>query len=237
MQRRAARLAAAILTLSALGGCAGSVDAQAAKDQAACPRGAAPAYMVRLELPKPRIDDSLTLAQIGERTHTSYRYLTVGATLSNLLIVGVATSRVAPAIGGGSCAYPRQVSLVLALGERVIHIAREFRGTEPCVYDEILGHERRHVALDDQLLGEEKAELPVALPERFADLDGVWGQDEAAARDALQARLQRDTQALQSEIEEKRHAAHAAQIDTFEERHRLENACDGRLHQLYPGLH
>jgi len=237
VQRVAAGLAAALFMLSAVGGCASHVDAQAAKDRTACPRAAAPAYVVRLELPKPRIDDSLTLAQIGERTQTSYRYLTVGATLSNLLIVGVASSRVAPAIGGGSCAYPQQVSLVLALGERVIHVAREFRGTEPCVYREVLDHERRHVALDDKLLSEEKAELPAALPARFADLDGVWGKDEHAARGALQTRLQADTQALQTEIEDKRHAAHAAQIDTFEERHRLENACGGRLKELYPGLH
>jgi hypothetical protein len=237
IQRRAAALGAALLMLSAVGGCASRVDAEAAKDRAACPRAAAPGYAVSIELPKPRIDDSLTLAQIGDRTHTSYRYLTVGATLSKLLIVGVATSRVAPAIGGGSCAYPQQVSLVLALGERVIHIAREFHGTEPCVYNEILGHERRHVALDDKLLGEEKAELPAVLPARFADLDGVWGKDEHAAHDALQTRLQAATQALQTEIEEKRHAAHAAQIDTFEERHRLENACGGRLKKLYPGLH
>jgi hypothetical protein len=87
------------------------------------------------------------------------------------------------------------------------------------------------------LLSEEKAELPAALPARFADLDGVWGKDEHAARGALQTRLQADTQALQTEIEDKRHAAHATQIDTFEERHRLENACGGRLKELYPGLH
>ena len=148
----------------------------------------------------------------------------------------MATSRLAPAVGGGSCAYPQQVSLVLALGERVIHVAREFHTGEPCVYDEILGHERRHAALDDKLLGDEKIELPSALPERFADLDGVWGQDEHAARDALQERLQADTQALQAAIEEKRRAAHAAEIDTFEERHRLANACGGRLRELYPGF-
>ncbi|HKT19946.1 MAG TPA: hypothetical protein VJR47_17980 [Stellaceae bacterium] len=226
----------ALAVSSIIAGCAGGVDAQAAKNRAACPRGAAPAYVVTVQLPAPTIDDSLTLAQIAERSHASYRYLTLGATVSNLLIVGVATSRLAPAVGGGSCAYPQQVSLVLALGERVIHVAREFHTGEPCVYDEILGHERRHAALDDKLLGDEKIELPSALPERFADLDGVWGQDEHAARDALQERLQADTQALQAAIEEKRRAAHAAEIDTFEERHRLANACGGRLRELYPGF-
>jgi hypothetical protein len=229
--RRAARLGGAAIACLSLHGCGG---AEHAKDLSACPRGAPPAYVVKTLLPEPEIDKTMTLAQIAERSHTDYRYLTLGASEGELIVIGVLSSRVAPSAAGGSCAYPKEVSLMLALGKRVIHIAREFDGTEPCVYGEVLGHERRHVALDDQLLRDESTALPAQLPARFADLDGVWGGDDAAARAALQQRLKADADALKTDLQEKRRAAHAKEIDTVEERRRLAHACQGRLKQLYP---
>ena len=234
--RLAAGLGAACLALCVLLGCADSRDAELARDRAACARGSPPVYSVSLFLPEPKVDDTLTIAQIAERSRVDYRYLTLGATIGKLVVVGVARPRVSEGVTGGDCAYPQAVAISMTLAQRVIHVAREFRGTEPCVYREVLGHERRHVALDDQLLAAEKTALPTALPARLADLDGVWGKDAAAARGALSARLQADVQTLQDDIEAKRHAAHAAQIDTFDERHRLANACGGRLKQLYPSF-
>jgi hypothetical protein len=234
--RFAAGLGAACLALCILWGCAESRDAELARDRAACARGAPPTYSVSLFLPEPKVDDTLTTAQIAERSQADYRYLTLGATIGKLVIVGVARPRVSEGIRGGDCAYPQAVAVSMTLAQRVIHVAREFRGTEPCVYREVLDHERRHVTLDDRLLAAEKAALPSALPTRLADLDGVWGKDAAAARSALSTRLQADLQTLQDDIEAKRHAAHAAQIDTFDERHRLANACGGRLKQLYPSF-
>ena len=231
-----AKLSAACLALSILWGCIDSRDAELAHDRAACARGAPPAYSVSLFLPEPKVDDTLTIAQIAKRSQVGYRYLTLGATIGKLVIVGVARPRVSEGVTGGDCAYPQAVAISMTLAQRVIHIAHEFHGTEPCVYHEILDHEHRHVALDDRLLLAEKTALPSALPARLVDLDGVWGNDAAAARSALSTRLQADLQALQDDIEAKRHAAHAAQIDTFDERHRLANACGGRLKQLYPSF-
>ncbi len=224
-----------MLALMALTGC-GGVDAEHAKDLSACPRSAPPAYAVNTLLPDPTVDETLSLAQIAALSQVDYRYLALGATETELMVIGVASTRTIASAAGGDCAYPKKVSLMLALGKRVIHVAREFHGTEPCVHDEVLGHERRHVALDNRILIDERRTLPAALPARFADLDGVWGKDEAAARENLQKRLETDEDALQSELRARRRAAHAAEIDTFAERHRLANACDGRLKQLYPGF-
>ncbi|MGH7033173.1 MAG: hypothetical protein ACREFL_05540 [Stellaceae bacterium] len=234
--RLAAGLGAAALALCTLWGCAESRDAEVARDGAACARGAPPTYSVGLLLPEPNVDDTLSIAQIAERSQADYRYLTLGATIGKLVIVGVARPRVSEGVTGGDCAYPQAVAISMTLAQRVIHVAREFSGTEPCVYREVLDHERRHVALDDRLLAAEKTALASTLPTRLADLDGVWGKNAAAARSALSTRLQADVQILQDDIEAKRHAAHAAQIDTFDERHRLANACGGRLKQLYPSF-
>ena len=234
--RVAAWLASAALALSALTGCTG-FDAEHAKDVSACPRSAAPSYVVKTVLPDPKIDNTMTIAQIGDRSQVDYRYLALGATEGGLMVVGVLNARVAASAAGGSCAYPKNVSLVLALGKRVIHIAREFHGTEPCVYNEVLGHEERHVALDDKLLNDASATLPARLPMRFADLDGVWGQDDKTARANLQKRLKADEDALQTDLQAERSAAHAHDIDTIAERYRLANACNGRLRQLYSEFH
>jgi hypothetical protein len=236
MRERAIPLWTLIACLLCLWGCAAS-NSGAARDAAACPRGAAPGFVLKTLLPAPVIDDSMTFDQIARRSDLGYRYLALGATESKFLVIGVATPRIAPARDGGACAYAMKVSLMLALGKRVIHIAREFESKEPCVYGEVLGHERRHAALDDKILSDEQASLPAALPRRFADLDGVWGKDAAAARENLRHRLDQDDEALRVAIEARRHREQAAEIDTVAERHRLLAACDGRLHQLYPEFH
>jgi hypothetical protein len=236
MRQGAIPLWTLIACLLSLWGCAAS-DSGAARDAASCPRAAPPSYVVKTLLPAPIVDDSMTLDQIARLSNRSYRYLTLGATESKFLVIGIATPRIAPALDSGACAYATKVSLTLALGKRVIHIAREFESKEPCVYGEVLDHERHHATLDDEILGEERARLPSVLPQRFADLDGVWGKNAAAARDNLRHRLDQDDEALRVAIEARRHREQAAEVDTLTERHRLLAACDGRLHQLYPEFH
>lgn len=233
MRRRAGWFGVVMLSLLGLSGCA-SGGADPAPEAQACPRGGAPVYAVKTLLPAPRIDNTLSLDQIAVRSDRGYRYLTLGDTESEFLVVGYAKSRTVPSAAGGDCAYPTKVSLMLALGKRVIHIAREFGANEPCVHREVLGHERRHVALDNAILTEEKASLPRTLPRLFADLDGVWGKDDAAARQNLRKRLDADDDGLHASIEAKRRAAQAADVDTVAEQHRLLRVCGGRLHQLYP---
>jgi hypothetical protein len=137
-------------------------------------------------------------------------------------------------MAGGVCAYPTRIAFTLGLTARKIHVASDFARAEPCIYREVLAHEERHVALDNALMHMAADALRVAAPMRFADLYGVWGESDAAARQNLQHRLEADDQSLRLEIERKRVAAHAEAIDTPEERIRLVEACAGRLEKLYP---
>jgi hypothetical protein len=192
---------------------------------------------VHLILPDPALDDSLSLAQITERAKSAQGHLLLGATESRMRIAALFRSRVVPSSTGGACAYVAQASLTLSLERRVIHIASEFRGAEPCLYDEILGHEKRHVALDDKLLREASETLREGPPPRFAAMDGVWGPDEASARQDIQRRLNSATDALEQGIQRDRQISHALQIDTAEERRRMLAVCNGRLAQLHPEFH
>ena len=144
------------------------------------------------------------------------------------------TARVAPSAAGGTCLYLAEATITLGLEHRVIHLASDFRDTEPCIAAQILGHEQRHVALDDKLLTEAAQSLRAAQPEKFAALNGVWGADEAAAREETRRRLRVATEALERDIQHDRKIAHALQIDTPEERRRLLASCNGRLVQLHP---
>lgn len=200
-----------------------------------CPRGPTPRYAVRTFLGKPKIDDSLTLDQIGRLMKVDFRHMALGATESREVVFALITVRTVPGARGGVCAYPTRVVFTLGLTARKIHIASEFAEGEPCVYREVMGHEERHVALDNQLMRAAAESLRGTAATRFRDSDGVWGPNPAAARRNLQRRVERDEDRLRADIKEIRLAAHAAKIDTPQERRRLVDACGKRLARLYPG--
>ncbi len=205
------------------------------RDLTYCAREPAPHYTVSTFLPEPKIDTSMSLDQIGRLMRVDYRHMALGATQSREVVFALMSADVKQSPEGGVCAYPTKVSLTLGLTARVVHVASDFAGTEPCIYAEVLGHEEHHVALDNALMHAAGESLRVNATKRFADLYGVWGRTEAAARQNLQHRLEADEEGLRSEIQHTRVDAQADEIDTQAERRRLVSACDGRLAQLYPG--
>ncbi len=204
------------------------------RDAEYCPRGSAPISTVKTFLPEPKIDNTLTTDQIGDRVRVDYSVMTFGATEGQLTVIAVDNVRVEPSKAGGICAYPTQVSVTIALTGRMIHVASEFYEAEPCVYDEILSHEERHVALDNQLLHDAAGTLTANMSNQLIQAEGVWGKDETTARESLQKHLTTYQATLQMSIQAIRRDAHAREIDTSDERHRLFAACNRRLAQLYP---
>jgi hypothetical protein len=205
------------------------------RDLSYCARERAPQYTVSTFLPEPKIDTSLSLDQISRLMKVDYRHMALGATMSREVVFALMSADVKPSPQGGVCAYPTRLSLTLGLTARIIHVASDFAGTEPCIFAEVLGHERHHVELDNSLMRAAGDSLRVDAAKRFADLYGVWGRDETAARQNLQHRLEADETQLRGEIQHTRVEAQAEEIDTSAERRRLVNACNGRLAQLYPG--
>lgn len=205
------------------------------RDRLDCPRGPVPQYAVRTFLAQPKIDDSLSLDQIARLMKVDFRHMALGATESREVVFGLITVKTMASAKGGVCAYPTRIVVTLGLTARKIHIASEFAEREPCVYNEVLGHEERHVALDDQLMRAAAESLRGTAAKRFRDTYGVWGRNPASARRNLQRRLERDEDTLRADIKAIRLAAHAKKIDTPQERRRLVNACGRRLARLYPG--
>lgn len=205
------------------------------RDLLECPREPVPAYGVSTFLPEPKIDRSMSLGQIGRLMKVDDRHMALGATQSHEVVFALMSVGTQKTPSGGACAYPTHIALTLALTARKIHVAKDFAQGEPCVYDEVLAHEKRHAALDDKLMGIAANALRIAAPKRFANLYGVWGANENAARQNLQRRLESDDEDLRVEIERKRVETQADEIDTAAERHRLVQACGGRLEKLYPG--
>jgi hypothetical protein len=220
-----------IVDLASLGAALGLVS----RDQLYCERRELPSYEVTTFLPRPKIDDTMSLDAIGRLTQVDFHHMALGATEGREVAFALIAVRTVPSTHGGACAYATRVTLTLGLTARKIHIASDFAGTEPCVYDVILAHEKRHVALDDRIMKAAAASLRRNAVQRFDDIDGVWGRDAGAARRALQRRIEAGEDQLRAEIEAVRIEAHAAQIDTPQERHRLVAACGGRLKQLFPG--
>jgi hypothetical protein len=229
--------ATGIIIILCLAGCASAPPAApgtGSSELALCPKGAAPEYVVNAILPAPPIDDTLSLAQITKLSEADKRHVVFGLTQTPLVIRSNMALLVVPGSLGGQCAYPTRISLTFDASARVIYIAHEFHGVEPCLYAQILGHEKRHVALDDKILTDATKSLPLTLPDRLAGMDGVWGSDAAAARTALDHRFRKATDALREEFRAGRLYAHAQEIDTPEEERRMFSVCNGRLGELYP---
>jgi hypothetical protein len=217
----------ALLVLFA--GCAGR-ESQAG---AACPRGAPPDYVLTFQSSPPSRDDSESVEDLSRQGELGFGRLALGLTEVQLSLSMDYNYRVAPALAGGVCIDPVRVTYRLAYAKRVVHVAREF-DHEPCLHGEILAHEMRHVALDDQLLTEKRSELLAELPARLDGASGIWGKDAAEANRLLLSRLRDAGEAMVAELKALRMAEHARQIDTPEEQLRMGRVCNGRVRELFP---
>lgn len=124
---------------------------------------------------------------------------------------------------GSRCGYLTTVTVRLALVNRVVEVARDLRD-DPCAYDAVLRHYRKHAAADDAALS-----LYVALLRR--ELAGVWPQveamlgtsgkpDEVAIRQVVEPMVDRTL----DDAEQVRAKAIAA-VDSRREVERLATAC------------
>jgi hypothetical protein len=210
-------------------GCAG----RESQDGNACPRGAPPDYALTFQSSPPSRDDSESVEDLSRQGELGFGRLALGLTEVQLSLSMSYNYRVTSALGDGVCIDPVRVTYHLAYAKRVVHVAREF-DHEPCLHGEILAHEMRHVALDDQLLTEKRAELLAELPARLDGVSGVWGKDAAEANRRLLSRLQDAGEAMMAELKALRTAEHAHQIDTPEEQLRIGQVCNGRARELFP---
>lgn len=229
--RGGAQLAAG-LALLMLAACASEESAvPAGRDDAICPRGSAPIVHVAVARGEPLRDDSLSLDELSHLDEAAFGKVALGATVSKFAMPTQIAAIAAPSLGAGFCAYLTRVDVVLKFSPRIVHVAREFHD-EPCVHDEVLAHELRHVALDDKMLTEEGSALAAELPSQLGMIGAVWGTTREAAKAALQERALAIEGKESERFAQRRRLAHAQQIDTPAESQRVQRMCNGRVPQL-----
>jgi hypothetical protein len=134
---------------------------------------------------------------------------------------------------GGSCAVPQRMEVVLRFVQRELRVAEEAHG-DLCLMREVETHERRHVALDDEMIESFRPVLEARV-RAFADtLVPVAAGSFHEAKKRLSEQLLRHVRVLYDEFESLRHRRHHDEIDTPEEYARVRTMCDGRAHALVP---
>ncbi|HKX07584.1 MAG TPA: twin-arginine translocation signal domain-containing protein [Stellaceae bacterium] len=151
---------------------------------------AAPAVRVNVRMPDPVLDSSQPQRAIqalaspgyhGGRTVGLY-YAEMNAKLQTQFR-SLSMSRAAPA-----CVYITAVDLNIVMPARRIYVASElWEGT--CPYTAVLGHERKHQAVDDLVVSKHTPHLQQAIQDAVLEVGPL--DVSANGREAVQARLQR----------------------------------------------
>lgn len=182
----------------------------------ACPDPLPPAIRITIEDPEPTIDLSRDVAGLHAVTGRPPPSVLAGA--SNTL--GVTSVRMAwradlDTAERGGCARPRAVRVVLRHSDHVVRIAREVG--KACLFDQVMAHEQRHVAVNRAALTGAEAPLRAALGE-------WWSGAGAASRDVLRQSLRQVLDRTMEEVVARRDSAHAA-IDNPMEYRRMSRVC------------
>jgi hypothetical protein len=130
----------------------------------------------------------------------------------------------------GFCAVPTAVTVRFELRNRVVHVARE-TAESPCLRQEVLAHERRHVRTDDGLIEAFAAILEQPYRDAARALQPMLGKTPEAARAKLTETLDGVNRvALDNFMTER--ARLQALIDSTDERDRFARICDGAALKL-----
>jgi len=230
VRRGAALLVALLATLPALAQPAAPAAAPLPALAPNCPPRGQPVVRVRINDPEPQILRPLPAAELQVLArqpdakaaevpgHTHH----LGLTLSRVEWRSEITVRSQGRIEGPVCAVPVELRLTLLHAEHAIRLARELpRGG--CLAQEVLAHERRHVAVNRRTLREAGTALGSAA-RRWAARAEARAVDVATAAAALQDDLETAVEPVLARLRAARDAGHAA-IDTPAEYARLGRVC------------
>ncbi|WP_162801081.1 hypothetical protein [Azospirillum brasilense] len=236
------RLRAGLLTLLCLGGgglgFAAPAAAQTAVAQsgvATCPDFAPGRVILDLQIAPLRTDYSQSIRQLAQkpgrrpvagRTANSHTLGLAAIQYNQQWQAGVMTASLGQ---GRYCGAAQTLTVTFGYDERTVYVARELpQGS--CIHGEVLAHEMRHVAVDEQLLREY---VPV-LKRRLEDVVGrsrpVQGRSERQVMAAIEQPIKAAMRQLMDEFGRERNARQA-RIDTPAEYERIGQSCDGEINR------
>lgn len=203
----------------------------AGEAMASCNARDLPQVIVTLEMPPTHTDTTRSLEELSQIQNNTRLGVLDGHHVGGLAVGDIqAETQISfdndvNFFTGATCVWVQALQVNLSL-HSMIYIARELeRGT--CDYRELLAHERKHVAIDQEIMTKYRAEMRAFLEQRLI-FDGVVGPVPVNLARGAQSDLVRqvgqlvDTkmQALHQERDARQQA-----LDTPEEYARLNAAC------------
>jgi hypothetical protein len=186
-----------------------------------------PAVTVTVDEPPPAIDNTLTQPGLQKRAgkfnHAGHAMLGL---YSAEFMVSWRTITAWQSLGSEACHWIDRVTIEIAVTHRKIYVIRARRpGT--CLYDSVLGHERKHQAVDDGVVAEYRERFAQAAERAIAALPPpapvALGEGKAAAA-RLTAAVEKALRASVGAMNAARDARQAA-VDTPSEYRRVGAAC------------
>lgn len=128
------------------------------------------------------------------------------------------------------CGAPATVSVTIGFRQSDIVIAREITA-DPCLYDEVLRHERRHVETDRAVLDEHAPRIERLLREAARRIGVIRTGAEQTIGRRIDMELSAALKEGMSELRADRTRRQQA-IDSPEEYARVSNSCDGAVRRI-----
>ncbi len=203
-----------------------------------CPDFSAPLITLNKVIAPPRLDQSLGLTRLRQmamdtqKEFSSQRHETpVGLTSASLKLetqfeIKVRTTSNDPMV----CAQISALTLHFGFDDTTVYMARELPH-HTCSYAEVLAHEQKHIAVDQELVDALTPALQTLLQQAVASIGVIRASSSKVAEQQIASLIHQymgDLGAHLSEIRKKKQA----QIDTPTEYDRLSRSCQGALSQI-----
>lgn len=129
-----------------------------------------------------------------------------------------------------ACGQISEVNIKFGFKNNKILVAKEFP-KRSCPYREVLRHEEKHKAVDQQLVQEYSEKIKTVLGEVTKKIGVVKAPTPAIIDDKIDSTLNQAMQKLIKEIEAE-HIARQKKVDTAEEYQRITDSCDGQTMEI-----
>jgi hypothetical protein len=168
----------------------------AAHAQEACPIDQFPKPQIivhRETTPDPPIDTSKGMAELSSMREAHGEKQAAGLTSARSSYNVSIQVQVLQLPSGKICAAPAKVEVRLAVDDMRIYVAKRFEKGS-CAYEEILEHERRHVDIHNEMIGQAAEAVERALRKALADRRVDRAESPEAAVKEIQGRLNKVVQ-------------------------------------------
>ncbi len=211
---------------------------QSAGQSAGCGAFPAPAVTFDLTLVPIQRNDGLSIAQLARVPGRAPG----PAGSANGHVLGLTQARYGeqsqvgalfqPMADGSFCAAAKTLAVSFGFQQRVVYVARELPSGS-CIHGEVLGHEMKHIAVDEGLLREFAPLIRRRLDETVVRLGPVRSRSQQQAMAAIRRPLEVALRTAMQEFGRERDRRQAL-VDSPQEYERITRVCNGEVRNYLP---